>query len=283
MDPANDTRPTPAAAAACSDRDLARIVYQAIEGLQRRAASDWGHGTTLDDDEIVRQVTWGLKYDGYGAESCEHILWMAEQMKPQVEKARTASRLAAFEKLLGKRYAGCTLDNFEAGWPEQQAALTKLRAYAGDIRANVDRGRGLVLFGPAGSGKDHLAAAVGREAIIRGVTVSWRNGRDIFGAFRDAMDNDTSERSLFRELEAPEVLVLSDPIPPFGRLTEYQGDVLFRLVDSRYRQLKPTWATLNVCGGDEADNRIGAQIADRLRHDALAIFCDWPSYRKVSA
>ncbi len=34
------------------------------------------------------------------------------------------------------------------------------------------------------------------------------------------------------------MLILSDPVPPTGRLTEYQGDVMFRLVDARYRELE---------------------------------------------
>jgi hypothetical protein len=36
-----------------------------------------------------------------------------------------------------------------------------------------------------------------------------------------------------------------------------------------------------VAGGSEADDRLGSQIVDRLKHDALAIFTDWPSYRKA--
>lgn len=283
LDPANDTRPTPAAAAACSDRDLAEIVYRAMQRSEYERAEERHGGPGLSDDELVARVMWDSQRRGLPAQSRERILRTAEHVRNQVQKARVARRLAAFEEAVGKRYAGCTLDNFRADRPEQRDAVAKLREYVRDIKANVDRGRGLVLFGPAGTGKDHLLVGTAKEAISAGIGVAWRNGRDLFGAFRDAMDANTSERSLFRDLEAPDVLILSDPAPPTGRLTEYQGDVLFRLVDARYRELRPIWTTLNVAGGDEADSRIGAQIADRLRHDALAIFCDWPSHRKVRA
>ena len=242
---------------------------------------DLARGQALTGDELVANALHGLKCAGHEPEPPDRILAMAEHVTRKIEGARTARRLAAFQEAIGKRYADCTLDNFEATCPAQEQVLAKLRDYVSDIRANVDRCRGLVLFGPAGTGKDHLLVGAAKEAISAGVYVEWKNGRDLCGQFRDAIKGESirSEGGLLRDLEAPDVLILSDPVPPTGRLTEYQGDVMFRLVDARYRELKPTWATLNVAGGSEADDRLGSQIVDRLKHDALALFCDWPSYR----
>jgi hypothetical protein len=58
--------------------------------------------------------------------------------------------------------------------------------------------------------------------------------------------------------------------------------MLFRVVDARYRQCKPTWITVNAVGRTELDRRMGAQTADRITDGAVALFCNWPSYRKAS-
>jgi DNA replication protein DnaC len=278
--PANDTPPTPTEAVACSDRILAEIVYRAMQTTPGGTDYDLARGQALTGDELVAKVLHSLKCAGHAPEPPTRILAMAEHVRQKVAEARARKRLAAFREAIGKRYADCTLDNFETTLPEQEQVLAKLRDYVTYIRANVDRCRGLVLFGPAGTGKDHLLVGAAKIAIYAGIDVAWRNGRDLAGQFRDAIkNNEITEAELLSDLESPEVLILSDPVPPTGRLTEYQGDVMFRLVDARYRELKPTWATLNVAGGSEADDRLGSQIVDRLRHDALALFCDWPSYR----
>ena len=109
------------------------------------------------------------------------------------------------------------------------------------------------------------------------------NGQDLFGAFRDAIGEHTSEGKIVREYVAPDVLILDDVLPPEGALTDYQASSLYRIVDCRYRVCKPTWASLNAAGGEEASRGMGAQIVDRLRHGALTLFCAWPSYRKAQA
>ena len=39
--------------------------------------------------------------------------------------------------------------------------------------------------------------------------------------------------------------------------------------------------TLNVADGAEAEARMVAQVVDRLRNDALILFCNWPNYREA--
>jgi hypothetical protein len=56
--------------------------------------------------------------------------------------------------------------------------------------------------------------------------------------------------------------------------------MLFRAIDARYRDYRPTWVTINVGGGDEAEDRMGMQLVDRLRDRAVSIHCNWPSHRK---
>ncbi len=139
-----------------------------------------------------------------------------------------------------------------------------------------------MLFGPKGTGKDHLLVALCRAAIVAGKYVLWQNGMDLFGDIRDRMDTADSERALINRLVAPDVLYLSDPVPPLGNLTEFQSSMMFRILDGRYSRRKPTWCSVNASKGAELESRMGPQNVDRLRDGALSIHCDWPSYRAVS-
>ena len=78
--------------------------------------------------------------------------------------------------------------------------------------------------------------------------------RDSFGR-----DDGETESELIRYLTRPEILILSDPLPPAGKLTEFQTNVLFRAIDYPYSRCQPTWVTLNCSGSKEADERMGWQ------------------------
>lgn len=183
---------------------------------------------------------------------------------------------------VGRRYREASLEAYEVTHDAQRAVMEAMRGYAANIKQEVEAGDGVVLFGPSGTGKDFLLVALAREAIRAGVRdIVHVNGMDLFGEVRDAMDSDVSERSIIERYEKPDVLILSDPLPPSGSLTDFQSAILFRLLDARYRSCKPTWATMNVATGSEAEQRMGVSLVDRLRDGALCLFCNWPSYRKA--
>lgn len=182
----------------------------------------------------------------------------------------------------GQRYEKCTLANFAASTPNQKSAIDKLQAFAGSIKSAVSDGRGVILFGSKGTGKDHLMMGLARAAVENFVKVHWVNGADMRGDVRDSTKGDEMERDYVARLLRPQVLWMSDPLPVSGALTDAQQDRLFRVLDARYSRMKPTWVTVNVSNREELEQRLGAQNADRLRDGSLAVFCDWPSYREAA-
>lgn len=196
----------------------------------------------------------------------------------RAELRRKAEILLRFKSMVfaaGSRYEDCTLGNFVCREPQQRKVVTALREYVA-----ADSPEGVILFGPVGTGKDHLAFAVCREAVRAGKSVAWINGQKWFGLIRDAMDTDKSEAAIIADLSRPELLCLSDPLPPVGALTQFQATMLYRLVDARYARGVPTICTINVANDAEADERMGAATWDRLTHGAWKLHCAWPTYRK---
>lgn len=196
-----------------------------------------------------------------------------------------ATRLDDLDRQVGSRYRGATLKGWQFhGEPDhrqdQASAVSHIAEYGAALHDNIHQGRNLVLHGPAGTGKDHLLAALAYHTVRSGFRVRWTNGPDLFGTARDRIGSNASEAELLASLTGPDVLVLSDPTTPGFPLTGWQAQLMYRIVDGRYRRQRPTWVSLNVRDGHEAETLLGVATVDRLRHDAIALECNWPSFRK---
>ncbi len=115
---------------------------------------------------------------------------------------------------LGPRYAPrrASLDLFEHYHPAQAAVVERLRAL--DLPGIVTNGAGLIFYGPVGTGKDHLQAAMLYEAAGKhGLPSKWINGQEWFGALRDRIGENRPEEEILRQLSDPLVLAITDPIP----------------------------------------------------------------------
>lgn len=207
-----------------------------------------------------------------------------EPSHEELQRGEQLRRRLAHKDLIrpmGTLYEDCTAANYQAASEKQRKLVTALRAYADDMPAEVAAGNGIVLFGSTGTGKDHLLAALSRVAILKhGLTVEWRNGMDLYGEMRDRIRNDKAEKDLVAALVKPDILYLSDPLPPSGDLSQYQASMLQRIFDGRIRNRKPVWVSMNVQGSDEADRRMGPALVDRLRPGAVCCHCDWKSHRQ---
>ncbi|WP_425619088.1 ATP-binding protein [Anatilimnocola sp. NA78] len=205
-----------------------------------------------------------------------------EEERVEERQRRLASNIHFLGQAAGARYRRCRLDNFQTTTPYQRQVVDTIREYGSGILERRENREGLVLFGPVGTGKDHLAYALAMHVARQGLSVKWINGQNWFGKIRDAMDSESSrsESSIIGEVVTPEFVIISDPLPPFGDLTQHQATMLYRLVEARYAAGKLTATTLNVADDAEADCRLGAATWDRLCHGAWKVFCSWRSFRK---
>jgi len=206
-----------------------------------------------------------------------------EQAEEEAKDRVISSRRRSVWEQRGRRYQNCTLENFETGGVEAKIqVLEELRTYQDGVREMIEAGCNLVLTGPVGTGKDHLLAALFEPAIALGKTLVWTSGARLFARMRDRIEpigRQESESRVLAEYQRPDVLVISDPMPLAGQLTQYQRAVLYAIVDERYNHCRAIWCSINARGRREADETIGSAIVDRLVDGALSLSCNWPSFR----
>lgn len=198
----------------------------------------------------------------------------------QAEIAKRWSRVVA---QVGERYAKATIGGYRVENGAQRFVVDQLVAYCESIEEHAKAGRGIVLYGPPGTGKDHLAIAVLRRAVGVGLECEAIDGQVLFQRCRDAIGSDLPESALLRPYIKAGVLLLSDPVPPLdtsGGPKDYQLTVLWRIIDARYRAMRPTIVTINVAEAKEMERRLSPNLVDRLRDDSLGLPCFWESYRK---
>lgn len=180
---------------------------------------------------------------------------------------------------LGARYypERASFDCFRADHSAQKRVLKQLQEI--DIKILVEEGAGIILFGPVGTGKDHLQAAMLYKAAREGFSGKWINGQDWYGSLRDRIKDDRAEAELLASLTKPDILAISDPLPAKRELSGWNAEMLYCLVDRRYRNLKSTWITINATDEMDADQRLTSPVFDRLRDNAHIIRCFWDSFR----
>jgi DNA replication protein DnaC len=194
-------------------------------------------------------------------------------------------------RLIGERYSDIRLSNWILSSDpiekkRQESVLGFLRKSTGfisdDGRPTLDElSRNVIFIGPPGTGKDMLMGWLVRVAVSQGKTVEWFNGPNLFGRTREMIREDASELDFLKRLRLLDVLCLSDPFPPGGgKLSDSQVSWLYRIVDERYRAVRPIFATINVSNQKEAEERLTPQVWDRLVDGASLVLCSWKSFRK---
>lgn len=128
------------------------------------------------------------------------------------------------------------------------------------IRAN---GKGMVFFGAVGNGKTFYAGCIANYLIDHGYKVLLTNIYRLEGHMRNERDQD----EYLDSLDSYDLLIIDD----FGteRNTEYMNEIVFQVIDARYRSGLPMILTTNISGNELGkpnsikDQRIYSRILDR--------------------
>jgi DNA replication protein DnaC len=147
--------------------------------------------------------------------------------------------------------------------------------------AFIERRENVILLGPSGTGKTHLAIALGVRAAERGYKVRFITAADLVLQLDKARREARFEQYLKRAILGPRLLILDEI--GYLPLKKDQSDLFFQVVAKRYEQGSVV-LTSNLSFGDweqtfDGNAALASAMLDRLLHHAHVIQIRGDSYR----
>jgi DNA replication protein DnaC len=184
------------------------------------------------------------------------------------------------------RYQRCEFSNFVT-YPNDRLlnAVASAKRFA-DRFPGVDKG--LMIIGPPGIGKTHLAVSALKQAIrTTGIRARYWDTRGLLTQIRSTYNptTKTAEMDVIRPVMEAQLLILDD----LGaeRMTDWVEETMNVIVNSRYNAKLPTIFTSNyedVPGSEDMNSlfvRVGFRLHSRLREMCEFLEYDGPDYRDL--
>jgi DNA replication protein DnaC len=195
---------------------------------------------------------------------------MRDQLRVALEsRARDAVRRSAIFPLT-------TLDSYDFDFPGTIDRELVARAATLDF---IKDKTSVVLLGPSGVGKTHLANAIGQLACLRNFRVKFTTAADLANDLVAAQARNTLNKRL-SVWAAPELLLIDEL--GYLALDSHQADLLYQVFNRRYQRAS-TIVTTNLAFKDWGtlfhNSAAASAIADRLVHKGILIRIVGSSYR----
>jgi DNA replication protein DnaC len=224
-----------------------------------------------------------------GGNVCPHCFGTGMEVVPGKGARRCRCRTEDQQKRLfeaariPRRFANCSLQNYYPSNPSQfrafQFAVNLVRDYPA-----VDRG--LLFIGPVGVGKTHLAVAIIRGLIEKGVPCLFYDFGTLLKEIQDSYNpvSQTSELRILAPVYQAEVLVLDEL--GASKPTDWVRDTMMQVIGTRYNERKLTIITTNYMDArrnpveETLEDRIGVRLRSRLYEMCKAVVIEGEDYRR---
>ncbi len=163
---------------------------------------------------------------------------VAEEIRRQEERQKKERARLLKKSGLPARYHGATFGSAKVTDQSREAYEKAHKFTRGEMA-------GLLISGPVGTGKTHLAACIANDFLDRLKWVTFGGVIDLLGRIARSYSEAAQEEEwqILDELYSVPLLVLDD----LGKekVSEWVEQTLYRVVDSRYRENRPLVVTTN--------------------------------------
>ena len=212
---------------------------------------------------------WLSLIGGYVPVMCSCMI--AEQKKQE--------RLARIEKYRNTGFPdrGLQKCRFDHDDKKSKKASDMCRSYVRRFSEFKKAGKGLILFGGVGTGKTFLASCIANELIDNGVPCLVTNFARIINTIQGMYEG---KQKYLDSLNEFDLLVIDDL--GIERNTEYVNELVYNIIDARYRSGKPMIITTNLKYTDlyHTEDTNKARIYSRIIEMCLPVLVSGEDRRK---
>jgi DNA replication protein DnaC len=214
---------------------------------------------------------------------CENAGSLEEKFLHRVFKSELENREVSRKARLLKE-AGFpvykTLENYDFSQVKFPASLRKEDLFDGNL---IHQKRNIVMFGHVGTGKTHLATAIGVKSCENGFTVRYSTVARLVVKLSEAFKTGTADKVL-RNLLKADLMILDE----WGYIpVDRQGaQLLFQLISDSYEKRSVIITTnleFSKWGTIFTDDQMAAAMIDRIAHHGHLILFEGESYRMKNA
>jgi len=158
-----------------------------------------------------------------------------------------------------------------------EPALNEVKEKVWRFVTNYEPGKGLLLMGPVGVGKTHLAVSIIKLLTERKVRCRFWDINEWLDRLRHSYDGREDTEALLEEPKSVELLVFDD----LGaqRITDHTTDRLFDVINARYLRRLSTIITTNI-SERQIRNTYGDRVWSRLTAMCKIIIIDTIDHRQ---